>query len=347
MGNASLSFGVGRRGKPFGPSSYEGLIDFRLGNIPRYYFAPREDFKMRVPEEVRQCVIFLGMKTKNEHGQEVVQFIGTAFFVAVPSELVQGWGYTYLVTAKHVALALKGGPFIARVNTNDGSSAIVEAGTANWVYHPEDNAVDVAVIQWNVPPQVEYRKIPSDMFVTEKVILEKNIGPGDEVFITGLFAHVSGRMRNLPLVRMGNVALFPSDKIQVLIGEEWYWVDAYLIEARSIGGISGSPVFVRLGFWRSKDGQAQFSGNIFYLLGLMHRHWEVTVGKKNDLVQLNEDVFGAVNLGIAIVVPAYKILEVLNQPNQVEYRRKLDEEELRRRQPMPVNDKDIISSDAP
>lgn len=40
-------------------------------------------------------------------------------------------------------------------------------------------------------------------------------------------------------------------------------IEVYLIEARSIGGVSGSPVFVRESFPRAGK---------HYLLGLMHGH---------------------------------------------------------------------------
>ncbi len=62
-----------------------------------------------------------------------------------------------------------------------------------------------------------------------------------------------------------------------------------------------------------------------YLLGLMHGHWDIPPENKNDLAV--KDSFGSVNMGIAIVVPAKKILETLNHPELVEIRRKGDEKE--------------------
>ena len=79
------------------------LIDRRLGNTVQYYLSAREDIDMRVPDEVRQCVVFIGLPVKLPNGQEGLTFKGTAFFVGVPSESIQGWSYVYLVTAKHVA----------------------------------------------------------------------------------------------------------------------------------------------------------------------------------------------------------------------------------------------------
>ena len=92
-------------------------------------------------------------------------------------------------------------------------------------------------------------------------------------------------------------------------------MEAYLIEARSIGGLSGSPVFVNLGTSRLKDGQVHLSTRRynFHLLGLMHGHWDVPLLEVDGT---SEDSVGQrkVNMGIGIVVPAKKILEALEHP---------------------------------
>ena len=128
--------------------------------------------------------------------------------------------------------------------------------------------------------------------------------------MTGLFAHLGGSTRNLPIVRLGNIAMMPDEPVPTKTG----MMEAYLIEARSIGGLSGSPAFVR----KIVQGRGKL-----YLLGLMHGHWDIPPENKNDFADM--DSFGSVNMGIAIVVPAKKILEVLNQPELVELRRKENE----------------------
>ena len=42
--------------------------------------------------------------------------------------------------------------------------------------------------------------------VTEALIQEKKIGVGDEVAVVGLFRNHAGRKRNIPIVRIGNIA---------------------------------------------------------------------------------------------------------------------------------------------
>jgi len=98
-------------------------------------------------------------------------------------------------------------------------------------------------------------------------------------------------------------------------------IDAYLVEARSIGGLSGTPVFVHMGGVRTLAGKARFRGGSFYWLGLMHGHWDLPVSYTDSLAE-NISTGERVNMGIAIVVPAMKILEVLTQPQLVEMRRR-------------------------
>ena len=267
---------------------------------------------MRVPDEVRQCVVFIGLPTKIGRGEIGIEFRGTAFFVGVPSESIEGLDYVYLVTAKHVAKRLEGKRFLVRINTADGRSGVLMGEGTRWWYHPTDESVDVALITFAPPPQFEYKRIQTSMFVSDEMIRNKRIGPGDEVFITGLFAQLSGSERNLPVVRMGNIAMIPGESIPTSIGD----IEAYLIEARSIGGISGSPAFVR----ETTD----LGIGSFHFLGLMHGHWDIPTRQRSYV----EDVYsaGTVNIGIAIVVPAKKILEVLNQPQLLMARRTEDKQ---------------------
>jgi hypothetical protein len=50
------------------------------------------------------------------------------------------------------------------------------------------------------------------MFVTESVARERRIGPGDLVFMVGLFTRMTVTRKSFPIVRMGNMAMMPSEK---------------------------------------------------------------------------------------------------------------------------------------
>ena len=115
-------------------------------------------------------------------------------------------------------------------------------------------------------------------------------------------------------------------------------MDAHLIEARSIGGLSGSPVFVRLSQDLGMAGlDLQGVQRRVYLLGLMHGHWDIDPRDINEpqprLLKQNE---GGINVGVGLVVPAAKILETINQPKLVAMRDRLNREE--REQQLPTED---------
>ena len=65
------------------------------------------------------------------------------------------------------------------------------------------------------------------MFVTNEILSQFSIGIGDEVFVTGLFRGHTGRQRNVPIVRVGNIAAMPEEKVRTSRGD----CLAYLIQS--------------------------------------------------------------------------------------------------------------------
>lgn len=271
---------------------------------------------MQIPDEVRKSVFFVLYKDKDQN----LRFAGTGFFVSMQSEYSSEKTFIYMVTAKHVVIEARNcssdDHIYARINTRDGGSKLTGIRFDAWQSHSEDS-VDAAIFQQAVDPQeFDYLTIPIEMVVDSKVIHEETIGVGDEIFLAGLFVNYFGQNKNIPIIRVGNIAAMPEERIQVSnFGE----IEAYLVEARSIGGLSGSPVFVHLSGVRVKDGQTQLRGKSFYWLGLMHGHYDLRENRQNESDSLSRE---AINMGIGIVVPATKILEILNQPYFSEIRKK-------------------------
>jgi len=267
---------------------------------------------MQIPDEIRKCVAFVASRRKNDSWK----CHGTAFFVV---ERIEGSDRhcTYAVTARHVIegverASLDAGIYL-RLNSQSGEADYVRTEKSDWRFHPEDDRIDVAICQFWFPESANHRAYPVLRFATEDVIHSEGIGVGDDLFLTGLFTHHAGRKNNIPIVRVGNIAGMPQEKVVTrTMGE----MEAFLVESRSIGGLSGSPVFVHLGSTRIGGGVLNLAAGIrFYLLGLMHGHWDV---KEHGMDDAREDAFirgeQAVNMGIAIVVPAAKVLEALCQP---------------------------------
>lgn len=145
------------------------------------------------------------------------------------------------------------------------------------------------------------------MCLNDQMYKEYNISLGDEVFIVGLFRHHVGSLKNIPIVRVGNLAALNEEKVVTPSGER----DAYLIEARSIGGLSGSPVFFNLGSVRAFGEDLKFLKKpIFILSGLIHGHYDVENLNEDNA---NEDSLTPekINTGIAIVTPIHKVIETI------------------------------------
>jgi hypothetical protein len=172
---------------------------------------------------------------------------------------------------------------------------------------------------------------------TEQLLEKMDVGIGDEVYSTGLFTPAPGTARNVPIVRQGNIAMMPGEQIQTELG----FADVYLVEARSLGGVSGAPVFVRPTIdFKTTDSKgkprAAFAAGLgFMLLGLMHGHWDIRESDMNKAF-FDHDRKRGVNMGIAIVVPASKILETIYQEELVAIRR--EGERLATRRMVPGTD---------
>jgi hypothetical protein len=204
---------------------------------------------MQVPDEVRKCVVFLGYRKASS-----ILLGGTGFLVLVPiagTTLLGG----YLVTAKHVIDDIKkampiDGKILLRLNAKAGA-VLQETDFSDWIEHPASTA-DVAILPIGLKGDWDHGFIPIAIAVNADVIRERQISLGDEVFLTGLFIPHYGVNRNIPIIRVGNIACMPEEPVKT---KDYGLIDAYLIEARSVGGLSGSPVFVVTGGMARRIGQ--------------------------------------------------------------------------------------------
>lgn len=280
---------------------------------------------MRIPDRLIKSVGFVSRYDPTLDDQpQPLQYGGTAFIVGV--RMNEKLGFAHLVTARHVAEAIEPAEAVIAMNAKDGAPLFLRTGDQKWFYHPtEKDSVDIAVLPFGSARFDEYdiTWIPEEAFATDKKIADFDIGLGDELVIIGLFTRFFGSTHLIPIVRTGNIAMMPRDKLPIKgFGE----MEAYLAEGRSIGGLSGSPVFVRNTvnmpgvMAGGKPGQISGLGPL-HLLGLMHGHWDLPVSfSKAEQTE-------AVNMGVSIVVPAKKILEVLYHPELVAMRKEHLEQE--------------------
>ena len=277
------------------------LIIFMLGGI---------SMATPIPSEVKSVVAFIFVK--NEKGELIAN--GTGFFVGVKNTSNPDFFSVYLVTAKHVIYKSNTTDFLdtvfVRLNKKEGGSQIgvipiITEGEKRNVFTHSDSSVDIAIIPF-LPDQekFDFKFLPEDMITTKEAFKELKIREGSDVFFTGLFTPYMGSERNYPIVRFGRVALVTDEKI------EWQGklMDLYLIEAGSYGGNSGSPVFFYLGSDR-EPGSLMVGSPIIKLAGVMQGTFldvhEIKV------VETKEVPIAFSNMGIAAVVPGYKLHEIL------------------------------------
>jgi hypothetical protein len=299
------------------------------------------DPTVRVPDVVLNCVAFIGEATHADSENVTGDLHATGFFVCVPFSIpsLAHKRWAFFVTAGHVAKDLSEREIYFLVNKRGGGVTGMEVLSNNWMTHPTDRTADVAAIPVALNKEADIRCIATADFVRPFDFTKDNVGVGDEVFITGLFTAAPGQSRNLPIVRHGNLAMLPTEQIQTELG----FADVHLIEARSIGGLSGSPVFVRSAEYL---GEGRDSTRGIKLLGLMHGHWDINPSEMNR-AQFAHDSKRGVNLGIGIVVPATKILETINKPAAVEFRTEMEKQIERKNMPRMDSARPKSKSDDP
>lgn len=270
---------------------------------------------MAISEDARKSVIFLGYQVGSSASCEIKP-VGTAFLVDYRDSSGHG---TYLVTAKHISTKLQEDlPFALRLNKKNGGASVIEIDNQDdidWHYHSDDT-VDLAVAEFEAPRWADVMYVSNDLFLHGEEIEELNVGAGDPAFIVGLFHKLHGTERNLPVVYTGHIASLPGDeKIPVENAE----VEGYLVQANTISGCSGSPVFTGrvintpinvqkspvLRDWARKSAR---------LLGVWQSSWKV---KGSEIVSIKTDGDDVdfeklAPLGMGVVVPAVKLLEILN-----------------------------------
>ncbi len=289
------------------------IRDYSVGSWPGEPILNRGLY-MRISDDLRKCVVFVGYEDNKESGN--IKCIGTGFLL-IYKEL------THLVTVKHVALALGEHPFVVRANLARGGSENIPADQIEWFYHPDDN-VDLAVIPFTLHiARFNALYLPETII---KSVGEYNIGIGDVCYTIGLFRLLYGTQRNLPVVHTGNIAMVPEDeKIPV---EDWdkpggtKYIEGYLVGSQSLDGLSGSPVFTRpttdinLPCLKSPEDDIvgeRFSVSDVFLIGIWQGAWTAPPDKVLA-AEIEKEKRVRVPLGMGVVVPITKLLELLESP---------------------------------
>jgi hypothetical protein len=321
----------------------EMLVDNRIGGFPKYHLGKKGDLLVQLPNEIRKCVVFICRNTNSG-----MKFFGTAFFIREYIDKTNKIDYfDHLITAKHILVKLweiKPNELVyLRINRKDNGYDLIDISSNQWQFHP-DPFVDVAIIPFiKVPDYIDYLPYPLLSSATNDIVDALGIGIGDDIFLAGLFTRHTGTQKNIPIIRVGNIAAMPDEPIKTEMGD----MEAYIVETRSVGGLSGSPVFAYLGGMRYFDDNKEppeiftsddtLTGN-FYLLGIMHGHWKVSKSDIDMFVEDNENN-ESVNMGLGIVVPISKIIETIKQSEVEKMKKGIIQKNSRKN--LPVMDSNI------
>jgi hypothetical protein len=236
----------------------------------------------------------------------------------------------YFVTAKHVLFDEKGDlrqDVYLRFNnnTNGISWAPLSALITNQIFRvlfSTNKAVDMAIVTLNLPlnfpktsptnvywpNNVSLSGIDSSLLLTPEKMSQYDIKEGYDMFFIGLFVEFYGSDRNLPICRFGHLAMIPDEPIS---GQ-----NLFFMETSAYPGNSGSPAFFRtersipilktLNLLSSKSGEHDkiiLAGIVTAFVGTPYNAQE--------------------NVGIATVVPATYIHEVLFSKDEINNRKLL------------------------
>lgn len=302
---------------PRKPDSYDSLQYL----LSRYAFEVLES-KVRVDDSIRKTVVYVGVKRGGRFMARGTGFI-TVYFVG--DGLPGDRGYQNIVTARHVLDGIDDTEIFIRLNTHDGAARVIATEASYWKPHPSGH-VDLVTCPTGIPKDdfdIMHLDVDSGMMFTDFANPRATFGIGDEVVIAGMFQQHMGEARNIPIIRTGSIAAMPEEPIETNYGSH----HAYLIEARSIDGLSGSPVFAASSYAKLQDGKVTPRAQInFKLLGVLLGTNEVLNDK--DYVEVRSSGYESdrdairtlMNTGIGIVAPVDLLVETVKHPEIVKER---------------------------
>jgi hypothetical protein len=304
----------------------------------------------RVGQGILDCVVYLYPTEQDARDGEKVG--GSGFLVEVRDPFPwnedvspevknrvasdRSFASFYVVTNDHV---IRGGNTVLRLNLamHSGTDTIA-TDASQWIGHLDFD--DVVVLPITLPKE-RYRAsgIPLEMFYPAdgergndtSAARAERLMAGDEAFFVGRFIGHDGKQTNSPTARFGNLITADTQRVPTSRGIDQ---ESFLVEARSLSGYSGSPVFVYLpyqvtqraqmptqydmlamaatGTWqptqylRAGDDEVWFIG-----IDYGHRPLFERVLSEDQETPLPDKWYVKQNSGVIGVVPAWKIREIL------------------------------------
>jgi len=273
--------------------------------------APLGVIYMRVHLEFLQGAVFIGTDASGTFVP-----LGTGFLCGTQ---YRDSHFFFLVTANHVVDSVAGTHIAVRLNITAGGTAIMRMPKDKRHTHP-DPANDLALFFIKELRAAGYDVKYTRLDRTHRDAIYANLhrpAVGEEVSTVGLYTSHFGLTKNVPVVRIGHIAMLPAEPVRTDAG----YVRAYLVEVKSIAGLSGSPVFLQIPSIRWMEGQIQhLKEEMALLIGVMIGYH--VVESKEDQIpvpQFQEPKpfreasagFEERNTGFAVVIPEERLLEII------------------------------------
>lgn len=189
----------------------------------------------RVDDEILQTIVYLYPSEEDAHAGSRLGGTGFLIGVPVPFQTPAVENILCIVTNKHV---VQGGSTTVRLNDKSGGFEIIELDNAKWYYHPDGD--DLCLCPVRIGANLKQVYLPIWSVVNKALAQQLDIGIGDDVFFAGRFTSLDGKQQNRPSIRFGNIAQMPDEPVLQSDGTQQ---ESIIVEARSIPGFSGSPVF--------------------------------------------------------------------------------------------------------
>src|SRR6266404_4012536 len=295
-----------------------------IGQTPMQPASTADTAQPSLIESMKRTVVFFQtncLELDGQGKQVSTSHAGTAFLLSLADPRLGSGSFTYLVTNRHVAQpGIENGrpcqptAYFLRADTKvpnqAGSYSTIEQvppGVLAWTF-PSDPSVDIAIAPIGVDQnKLDVIFLPSRLLLGNADVAENKVEEGDSVLFTGLFIQMIGQTHSEPIVREGKIAMMPKEQIQTTLR---VLGDIYLVDCHVFGGNSGSPMFIDLA------GQRQGGltvGLNYKLLGVVSGYVKETANFELQTVAAYAGTVDA-NSGVAIVVPAQKILDLLDAP---------------------------------
>jgi hypothetical protein len=314
----------------------------------------------RLNPRFKHSVFFL--YARHPQSGKIVGPRGTGFLVGSESESdPYTTDHVYAITCQHVAVT--GGASIIRINTNDGNHRYIEPEPDDWQFIGGGDDLCAADITERFKEGDVASVIPERLLMRRDFISHEQVEIGEDGFMLGLFADHAGKKQNLVAARFGNLSLLARDD-EPIEQPNQNRRPSHIFDLRSRPGFSGSPVFLyrtpagdlRTAAERGRDKlfkeqplrgaqrpgmlgdalfeQMEIQENTFLVLLGVHtgqypekivaQKIKKTIGHVEDGTIRDGDKL-KVPSSMTIVVPAWEIVNLLNQPFFLDLRHRRNE----------------------